>query len=803
MQRAPRLVLACAAALCAAPSLARAADPKLPEISEGRLGTREGKEFVDVPLRHTEVSIRVAGHLADVEVVQTFQNPYARKIDATYLFPLPTSAAVNEMEIVSGGRTLKGEIKKKDEARRVFQEARQKGHVAALLTQERPNLFTQAVANLEPGAEVAVTIRYVQALDYEAGAYELVFPMVAGPRYLPRRSKELTAEAAAALQPPVLPPGRRSAHDIGLSVDIDGGVPLAGLSSPSHLLTIVNPSPTRAKVWLAPGDTVPNKDFTLRVQVAGRQPGFAVLPYRDGAGPGSFYLMAQPPAAADDAQVTPRELVFVIDTSSSMAGKPLAKAKEVVRRGLAGLGPDHTFQIVRFDEAASALGPRPIANKPRNVALALGWLDALEAAGGTEMVAGVSAALDFPHDPARLRLVVFLTDGYIGNEDEILATVGDKLGPSRLFSFGVGSAVNRYLLEEMARIGRGAVQVVRPDEDTAKAVAKFEQRIARPVLTDITVDWKGLAVADVVPGAIPDLFLGQPLVLAGHYTRGGAATITVKARQAGRSVAFDVPVALPDRDVTRPAVASVWARARIAELSRQELRGARPEVTKEIVDLALAHGLMTRYTAFVVVDASRVTQGGPAEPVAVPVEVPDGVRRDVAYNTSGAGAAIGIGGSGEGGGGVGYGYGVAGGSVGVITAKAAKPTEVVVLDEDRADPDPAREPEAAPPPKPAPANDGRARKAAVRVAAGDDGGLAAASKAQGRQCYEQQLKANPELRGELALELEVGDDGAVTGARVVSSPDAAVGACVAAAARKWKLKKAAARRAVTFALELE
>jgi len=386
------------------------------EPTQGRLVFQEGKRTIDVPLEHTSVRIRVDGYLADATVTQTFRNPYQKKIEAVYLFPLPTDAAVNDMEIATAGRVIKGEIHKRQEARRIYKRARNKGHVAALLTQERPNLFTQSVANIEPGAEIRVTLRYVQPLAYEDGGYEVVFPMVAPPRYLPGASKP-GSDASESVQPAVLPPATRSSHEIDLVVDIDAGVAIKDLRSSSHRIeSTADPStPRRASVRIASDDTIPNKDFTLRYRVAGTAPEFAVLAYRDGGDhEGSFFLIAQPPAEAAVEEVAPREIIFVLDTSSSMQGAPLAKAKEVIRSVLRGLRTHDTFQIVRFDDSASALGPHPIANKPRNVGLTLDWLDALGAGGGTEMTSGIKAALAVPHDPARLRIVAFLTDGYVG-----------------------------------------------------------------------------------------------------------------------------------------------------------------------------------------------------------------------------------------------------------------------------------------------------------------------------------------------------------------------------------------------------
>jgi Ca-activated chloride channel family protein len=548
--------------------------------------------------------------------------------------------------------------------------------------------------------------------------------------------------------PPVLPPGLRSSHDIALAARIDAGVPMTAVSSPSHHILVDG-----ARVSLAADDTVPNRDFVLRYRVAGARPELALLTHRPaGAAVGSLFLLAQPPesAAADD--ITPREMVFVVDTSSSMAGAPLAKAKELVRRALAAMGPDDTFQIVRFDDRAGALGDRPLANRPRNLELALRWLGGLDAAGGTDMTSGVTAALAFPHDPARLRIVVFLTDGYIGNEDEVLALVGKRLGAARLFSFGVGTAVNRYLLEEMARIGRGTVEVVRPDEDTAAAVERLHRRIFRPLLTDVRIDWGGLDVVDQVPAAVPDLFLGQPLVVAARYRRAGAGVVIVHATQAGRAVALRLPVALPERDEARPAVGSVWARARIAELMRRQIRGEEPALREEVTSIALEHRLLSAYTAFVAVDSTRATSGGRAEEVMVPVEVPQGIRH-----------AMGIGGlsvTGYGSGG-GASYSVSSG----LSGRVAQPAPIII-----------------------PAADivrGSRDKTMIER-------VFTARHNEVRQCYQTELQKHPALAGRLVLELEIAPGGAVTAARITEStlPDDSVGACVEKAVRAWSFPAA-------------
>ncbi|MEO8699679.1 MAG: VIT domain-containing protein [Kofleriaceae bacterium] len=724
--------------------------------TEGRLVTKADGKVVDVPLEHTDVVIKVDGHVAETRVTQRFTNPYAHKIEAVYLFPLPTGAAIGDMAITTGGRTITGSILERSKAKQIYEAAKQQGLVAALLAQERPNLFTQAVANLEPKATIDVTIRYVERLSYEDGGYALVFPMVAVPRYVPAASKV----QADAINAPTLPAGLRSSHDISLRVEVDAGVAIEEVVSSSHQISVERPTPARAIVQIRSNDTIPNKDFSLTYRVAGEAPKFAVI-----GSTGSFLFVAQPPVAAKPTQIAPREIVFVLDTSSSMRGAPLAKAKELIRRVLWTMRPDDTFQIVRFADRSSALGPGPIAAKPKNVELTLQWLAQLEAAGGTEMVTGIAAALAVPHDPLRLRILAFITDGYVGNEDEILATVGKRVGASRLFAFGVGTAINRYLLEEMASIGRGAVQFVRPDEDTAKAVSAFERRIDMPVLTDIRIDWGKLAVRDTVPAAIPDLFVGQPLVLSGHYAAPGTGTVTVHAKQAGRDVHFEVPVALP-ATTDRPAIGAVWARARIAELSRALIRKADESAQREIIELSIAHRVLTQYTAFVAVDSSRVTAGGDAKRVVVPVEIP-AAARNVASGAFGqlAGGVLGD----VGGYGYGYSAGVLAGESLAIEAPAPPPPPKVIVQM---------------PPTIA--------AFGVKVIGGDVATVkryAVRLMPDIRYCYERALRTTPELTGTVTARFTIGVTGKVTSSTASGIGNKEVEACIAQVMHRLELPK--------------
>nr|HEX4317867.1 VIT domain-containing protein [Kofleriaceae bacterium] len=701
--------------------------------TEGRLvaSDRAGHP-ADVPLVHTDVAIRVDGYLADATVTQQFQNGADTPVEAVYLFPLPDHAAVTEMTITIGKRTIRGDIHERAKAKQLYEAAKQKGFVAALLTEERPDLFTQAIANLEPHVPVSVTIRYVEPLAYADGGYELRFPMTATPH-------PGATGAAATVAAATVAPDQRSGHDISLAVDLDAGVPVQSLESPSHRIEVRG-----SRVQIAATDNIPNKDFVLRYRVAGAEPAFGALSYRDGDGPGSFLFVAQPPALGAATAVAPREIIFALDTSSSMRGAPLAKAKEVIRRVLATLRPDDTFSVVRFDDGASALGPELIANKPRNVALALDWVDKLDAGGATEMTSGIDAALALPHDPARVRIVALLTDGFVGDEDAIVADVAAKAGASRVFAFGVGSAVNHWLLDELADAGRGAVHYVRPDEDTATAVDAFRRRIDAPVLTDVSIDWGGLAVSDVAPHALPDLFAGQPLTVSGHYARGGNATVTVHARRDGRDVSFAVPVSLADHDASRPAIAQVWARRRIGELERALSRKDDPAMVADVIALSVQARVLTRYTAFVAVDDSHVVSGavgGGAAQVVVPIDVPEQLT-----GTSGGTGSYGTIGNGYG---YSYAYGSADYAVGTVV-HTAPVVDVVIA---------------------APKLAGSLDKAVIRR-------YVHRHVDQIRYCYEKQLPSHPTLDGDITAHFTIAPDGKVT-ASTADGMDDTVAACVA------------------------
>ncbi|NEP14214.1 MAG: after-VIT domain-containing protein [Symploca sp. SIO2C1] len=604
----------------------------------------EGNPLV-FPLKHTEVQAKVTGNISRVEVTQTFENPFNTALEATYIFPLPDEAAVDDMEIRIGDRTIKGNIKKRIEAQKIYERAKKQGRTAGLLEQERDNIFTQSLANIKPGEQIDVVIRYTDSLKFTGGDYEFVFPMVVGPRYIPGTTIETNTVGggsaptpmtlnqdtdlvpdASRLNAPILAPGTRSGHDINVTVDIDAGVEIKDVHSPSHQIQIEREG-CQMRVTLSRRDTIPNKDLILRYQVAGDRTQTTVLSQADERG-GHFAVYLIPAIEYPQEQFVPKDVVFLIDTSGSQHGEPLKKCQELMRRFINGLNPNDTFNIMDFSDTTHQLSPVPLPNTEPNRNHALNYINRLNAGGGTQLLRGIQAVLNFPEvDPGRLRSIVLLTDGYIGNENQILAEVQQylKLG-NRLHSFGAGSSVNRFLLNRIAEIGRGISHIIRHDEPADTVVEQFFKQINNPVLTNIQLIWQGEGESPIIyPATPPDLFAEQPLVLFGCKSDRTAGILQVTGNIAGGDL-YQQSFDLNFEDTGNPAIAQLWGRARIKDLMNRMLRGETKVGVEAVTDTALRYQLLSQYTAFVAVsDDVRVNPNEGSASVQVPVEMPEAV----------------------------------------------------------------------------------------------------------------------------------------------------------------------------------
>ncbi|MDK2972719.1 MAG: Ca-activated chloride channel [Candidatus Sumerlaeota bacterium] len=570
------------------------------------------------PLVSTHVESSVFGLTARTVVRQEFVNTFDRSIEALYLFPLSANAAVDSMTMVIGERRITGVVKERQEAHRVYEKARAEGRRAALLDQHRPNVFAQKVANIPPGESVLVEITTVERLEWREGACEWVFPTVVGPRYVPGDDTEPPAAAQPA-------PGTATGETFSLRLDIFAAGPLGAIESPLHDIDVVRTDKRTARVTLANGTDVPDRDVIVRFETTGDEISDALYLHEDERGT-FFTLVLQPARRTEPEAILPRELIFVIDASGSMDGAPLDKAKETMRLCIDTMGPDDTFNLLAFAGSTVRCFPDSVPNNGANRAAAHGYLDALRGEGGTEMKEAVQQALSAPADPGRLRIVCFMTDGYIGYDYDVIGEVRNNVENSRVFVFGVGNSVNRYLIEGMARAGRGDHQIVTRETDSAEAALRFLRRIQAPVLTDVAIDWGGLAVEDVCPAAIPDLFDEKPIVLYGRIAGNSAAAKTANIALTGNTPKGPTrrAITLPARknNDRSPAIATLWARERIAELMNAfqdaQATASPDELKAEIIALSTRFSVLSQFTSFVAVEERLAIDPKTGLQVAVP-----------------------------------------------------------------------------------------------------------------------------------------------------------------------------------------
>jgi Ca-activated chloride channel family protein len=599
---------------------------------------REGRPLGACPLRHTEASAEIAGFVAAVTVRQAFENPFDHPIEAVYTFPLPEQGVVHAMRIRTGERTIRGQIKRREEAREIYERARERGQLAALLDEERRNVFTQSIANLMPGARVEFEIEYREVLRYDAGAFEWVFPTVVGPRFSPPGR----VPDAERVTPPITPEGVAAGHDVRIRAAIDAGVPILGLESRLHEIDVERPNERTARVSLRKGE-VPNRDFVLRWSVAAAELSSGVLVHRDGGqGYASFVLL--PPARVTPREVAPKELVFVIDRSGSQSGLPLLKAKETVLWILERLGPDDTFRVVSFSNRTEQLFSAPERASADAKKRARAYLDGIDANGGTYMAEAIEEIAKAPADAHRLRIVAFMTDGYVGNDYEVIDLVRRLRGTSRWFAFGTGNSVNRALLDGIARHGGGEAEYVLLNEPGDAVARKFWERIASPVLTDVSLEFRGFAVDEVFPVAPSDVWAERPLVFHARVPRAGRGSVVVRGYRGGEAWREEIDVEIPERAPGNAALAATWARAKVDELLARDFaalqRGQFPEqIQDQVVEIALAHEILTPFTSFVAVEERVVNEGGQRRTVTVPVEMPQGVRYEEIFDEDESGQA--------------------------------------------------------------------------------------------------------------------------------------------------------------------
>jgi len=628
----------------------------IPPVGEGCLLYRSGDsgEYLPLTLVHTDAALDVRGLVISATVTQQYFNSAATPLEAVYVFPLPHDAAVYDMEIHIGNRVIRSVIREREEAKRVYSAAKAQGQRAALVEEERPNVFTTSVANIMPGDHIDVRLRYVEPLRWADGTVRLTFPMVVGPRYIAGTAATghsgtgwaLDTDAvpdASRITPPVRnPESTRPGHDISVTVDLDPGFETSAVNSISHPVTINRLGDGRQHITLATGATIPNKDFILEMQQAvSTQPKTAMFlsPDRE-TGETNFLLTAFPPTVAPTER-DPVEMHYVIDISGSMEGTSITQARAALLQALNRLRPGDRFGILAFNHRYFEFSPEPLVATDSNVESARNFVRNLHAGGGTEMLPALLHVMQKPQTEGYLRHIILMTDGDLGNEEQIFTALNRNLGGARLYTVAIGSAPNFFLAAKMAQFGRGTFTHIADVAEINKQMGQLLNAIDSPVLTDVNLSFEGVQVADLYPQRPPDLFLREPLLIYGRITQGQKGRIILTARAAGQPYQATFPIDAATATF-HPGITVLWARQRVESLMddwRQSSDDDREATRNAIIAHAIRYRLVTRFTSLVAVEQQITNTTGQSTTVAVRAELPAGMQMDKVFGAPATGTA--------------------------------------------------------------------------------------------------------------------------------------------------------------------
>ena len=602
--------------------LALSANVQAAKVNDAQAGTLllrtdAGGEFTAAPQVALEVAVEVTGMVARTRVTQFFHNPGSEFVEGVYVFPLPEKAAVDRLWMKVGERVIEGRIREKEEARRTYEKAKAEGRKAALVEQQRPNLFTNAVAHIGPNDFVEIRIEYQQVLAYENGGYRLRFPLAVTPRYVPMGGHDE--------EPADVHPAHGGASPVDIAVSLDAGVPLAHVASSYHDAAIEKQAGGRALVYLLKDQELADRDFELSWTLApGAAPRAAMFTQQRGDTEYALLMVVPPqPTAAEraDFQRMPRETILVVDTSGSMQGASIQQARQALEHALDTLTARDRFNILEFNSATRAMLPAAVPATPDNLERAKAWVRALKANGGTEMAGALAVALTGADTPGYLRQVVFITDGAVGNEDALFRLIAERLGTSRLFTVGIGAAPNSHFMTKAAQFGRGTFTHIGDLREVHDKMAALFEKIEAPVLRDVAIRWPDGTDVETFPTRVPDLYLGEPVLVAAA-ARAPLGTVVVTGLRGNQPWSV---VLTPSPDRNAAGVGALWARAKIGTLMDEIGRGAQlAQVRPQVVAVALEHHLVSAYTSLVAVDATPTAPAGSATSAMVKANLPQG-----------------------------------------------------------------------------------------------------------------------------------------------------------------------------------
>jgi Ca-activated chloride channel family protein len=608
------------------------------DVKQGSLLFKTDKpgQYIPAPTLGTDVHLRVTGLIVRATVQQTFHNPSQQWVEGVYVFPLPENAAVDHMKLRIGERVIEGRIKEREAAKKTYAAAKQEGRKTSLVEQERPNIFTTSVANLGPGEDVTVAIEYQQTLRYDQGSFRLRFPMVVAPRYIPG-TEPVTGFAgtgwglntsqvpdAARITPPVPKPDGKMLNPLRLSIDLDAGFHLAHIASSHHKVDISEDLEHRYHISLSDRQVPANKDFELVwTPDTGSAPRAALFTEKR-EGETYALMMVMPPSGADTARTRlPREAVFIIDTSGSMSGASIEQARQALLLAIDRLNPNDRFNVIQFNSVTDLLFPGAVPADAANLARAKDWVNRLRATGGTEMFPALSAALNSPAPEGYVRQVIFLTDGAVGNEDQLFQLIRERLGDSRLFTVGIGAAPNSHFMSKAAEFGHGTFTYIGNVNEVGEKMGQLFTKLESPVLTDIRVKFPDGALGEMWPKQLPDLYLGEPVMFAASLKKLGGS-VSVEGRRGGTPWKVSLPLG---GGGSASGIHVLWARSKIASLMDGLQSSADGnEVRNQVIDVALDHHLVSKYTSLVAVDVTptRPRDESLAEDCALPTNLPEG-----------------------------------------------------------------------------------------------------------------------------------------------------------------------------------
>ncbi|MCM1174995.1 MAG: VIT and VWA domain-containing protein [Blautia sp.] len=576
------------------------------------------------PLKKTTVNASIDGIIADTYVTQVYANEGTGPINASYVFPASTRVTIHGMQMQVGNQRVTAAIREKEEAAEEFEAAKSEGKTASMLSEQRANVFTMDVANIMPGDEVRIELHYTELIMPTDGTYQFVFPTVVGPRYVGPviddcgNREEWTGT-------PYMPEGSLPENAYEINVRVTSGVPVSALSSSTHDVSINwNEAKTTAQVALAnPADYAGNRDFVLDYRLSGEAIRTGLL-MDSNENENVFMLMVQPPERCTTEEIPPREYIFVLDVSGSMYGFPLDTAKALIRDLVSGLRETDTFNLILFSGTSYQMSPRSVPATKENIDKAIGLVDAQDGAGGTELLEALEDALRIPADKDTARGIVVISDGYIWGEAGVFELIHQNQGKADFFSFGIGYAVNRYLMEGIARTGQGESFIVMEEEEAAAAADKFRAYIQSPLLTDIQVAFDGFDAYDVEPAALPTLYASRPIVLLGKWNGEAAGTIRITGKTGNGEFAQEIDVSGAAAG-SSDALGYLWARKRVERLTDYGVSNGNPDVRDEVTQLGLSYHMITPYTAFIaVIDTIRNPDGSGTDvdqPLPLPLEV--------------------------------------------------------------------------------------------------------------------------------------------------------------------------------------